>query len=98
MLLAFAIVPITVRQKQIAGSLARARRYGGASVRESELTKDVTNRLLAPTVKRLAALVTALPMKQKPDLIRRRLIAAGLGHRLTPTHFLAIKGGGIVAS
>ena len=109
MLLAFAIVlftvsvymgldAITVRQKQIAGSLARARRYGGASVRESELTKDVTNRLLAPTVKRLAALVTALPMTQNPDLIRRRLIAAGLGHRLTPTHFLAIKGGGIVAS
>ena len=109
MLLAFAIVlftvsvymgldAITVRQKQIAGSLARARRYGGASVRESELTKDVTNRLLAPTVKRLADLVTALPMTQNPDLIRRRLIAAGLGHRLTPTHFLAIKGGGIVAS
>jgi tight adherence protein C len=109
MLLAFAIVlftvsvymgldAITVRQKQIAGSLARARRYGGGSVRESELTKDVTNRLLAPTVKRLAGLVTALPMTQNPDLIRRRLIAAGLGHRLTPTHFLAIKGGGIVAS
>ena len=109
MLLAFAIVlftvsvymgldAITVRQKQIAGSLARARRYGGPSVRESELTKDVTNRLLAPTVKRLADLVTALPMTQNPDLIRRRLIAAGLGHRLTPTHFLAIKGGGIVAS
>ncbi len=109
MLLAFAIVlftvavymgldAVTVRQKQIAGSLARARRYGGASVRESELTKDVTNRLLAPAVKRLAALVTALPMTQNPDLIRRRLIAAGLGHRLTPTDFLAIKGGGIVGS
>ena len=109
MLLAFAIVlftvsvymgldAITVRQKQIAGSLARARRYGGVLVRESELTKDVTNRLLAPRSQRLAALVTALPMTQNPDLIRRRLIAAGLGHRLTPTHFLAIKGGGIVAS
>ena len=110
MLLAFAIVlftiavymgldAVTVRQKQIAGSLARARRYGGgASIRESELTKDVTNRLLAPTVKRLADLVTALPMTQNPDLIRRRLIAAGLGHRLTPTSFLAIKGGGIVGS
>jgi tight adherence protein C len=109
MLLAFAIVlftvsvymgldAITVRQKQIAGSLARARRYGGASLRESELTKDVTNRLLAPTIKRLAGLVTALPMTQNPDLIRRRLIAAGLGHRLTPTSFLAIKGAGIVGS
>jgi tight adherence protein C len=109
MLLAFAIVlftvsvymgldAITVRQKQIAGSLARARRYGGPSVRESELTRDVTNRLLAPTVKRLANLVTALPMTQNPDLIRRRLISAGLGHRLTPTSFLAIKGAGIVGS
>jgi tight adherence protein C len=109
MLLAFAIVlftiavymgldAVTVRQKQIAGSLARARRYGGVSTRETELTRDVTNRLIAPTVGRLAGLVTALPMTQNPDEIRRRLIAAGLGHRLTPTAFLAIKGGGIVAS
>ena len=37
-------------------------------------------------------------MTQNPDEIRRRLIAAGLGHRLTPTAFLAIKGGGIVGS
>ena len=44
---------ITVRQKQVAGSLARARRYGGASVRESELTKDVTNRVLAPDLPQL---------------------------------------------
>jgi tight adherence protein C len=109
MLLAFAIVlftiavymgldAVTVRQKQIAGSLARARRYGGVSTRETELTRDVTNRLIAPAVGRLASLVTALPMTQNPDLIRRRLIAAGLGHRLTPTAFLAIKGGGIVGS
>jgi tight adherence protein C len=109
MLLAFAIVlfavavymgldAVTVRQKQIAGSLARARRYGGVSTRETELTRDVTNRLIAPTVGRLANLVTALPMTQNPDEIRRRLIAAGLGHRLTPTSFLAIKGGGIVGS
>ena len=68
---------ITVRQKQIAGSLARARRYGGASVRESELTKDVTNRLLAPTVKRLAAHGAADDAEPR-RLIRRRLIAAGL--------------------
>ena len=37
-------------------------------------------------------------MTQNPDEIRRRLIAAGLGHRLTPTAFLAIKGAGIVGS
>jgi tight adherence protein C len=109
MLLAFAIVlftiavymgldAVTVRQKQVAGSLARARRYGGEATRESELTLDVTNRLIAPAARRLAGLVTALPMTQNPDLIRRRLIAAGLGHRLTPTAFLAIKGGGIVGS
>ena len=89
---------VTVRQKQVAGSLARARRYGGASARETELTNDLTDRLIAPTVKRLAGLVTKLPMTQNPDEIRRRLIAAGLGHRLNPTSFLAIKGGGIVGS
>jgi tight adherence protein C len=89
---------VTVRQKQIAGSLARARRYGGPMVRESELTRDVTNRLIAPAVKRLAALATKLPMTQSPDDIRRRLISAGLGHRLTPTTFLAIKGAGVAGS
>jgi tight adherence protein C len=109
MLLAFAIVlfavavymgldAVTVRQKQIATSLARARRYGGPSVRESELTRDVTNRLIAPMAKRLAQFATALPMTQNPDEIRRRLISAGLGHRLTPTTFLAIKGAGIAGS
>ena len=110
MLLAFAIVlftvavymgldAVTVRQKQIAGSLARARRYGGATLRESELTKDVTNRLHRPGGAQAGATSrTALPMTQNPDEIRRRLIAAGLGHRLTPTSFLAIKGAGIVGS
>ena len=50
MLLAFGIVlftiavymgldAVTVRQKQVAGSLARARRYGGGTLRETELTK-----------------------------------------------------------
>ena len=89
MLLAFGIVlftiavymgldAVTVRQKQVAGSLARARRYGGGTLRETELTKDVTNRLIAPTARKLADLATALPMTQNPDEIRRRLIAAGL--------------------
>ncbi len=109
MLLVFAIVlftvavymvldATTVRQKQIAGSLARARRYGGPSVREQELTRDVTNRLVAPAARKLAAMVTALPMTQNPDEIRRRLISAGLGHRLTPTTFLAIKGAAVAGA
>lgn len=109
MILAFAIVlfaiavymgldAVTVRQKQIATSLARARRYGGSSTRESELTRDVTNRLIAPAAKKLAQFATALPMTQNPDEIRRKLISAGLGHRLTPTTFLAIKGAAIVGS
>jgi tight adherence protein C len=109
MILVFAIVlftvavymgldAVTVRQKQIATSLARARRYGGPSVRESELTRDVTNRLIAPAAKKLAQFATALPMTQNPDEIRRKLISAGLGHRLTPTTFLAIKGAAIVGS
>jgi tight adherence protein C len=109
MLIAFAIVlftvavymvldAVTVRQKQIAGSLARARRYGGPMLRESELTRDVTNRLIAPMVQRLAALATKLPMTQSPDDIRRRLISAGLGTSLNPTTFLAIKGAGVAGS
>ena len=85
---------LTVKQKQIAGSLQRARRYGGTvSIRESELTRDVSERILAPVIHRLARIATALPMTQSPDEIRRRLNAAGLGQTLTPTAWLAIKAG-----
>src|SRR4029077_4910837 len=109
MLLAFAVVlftiavymgldAVTVRQKQVAGSLARARRYGGATLPETGPPTDVTTPLITPAARKLADCATALPMTQNPDEIRRRLIAAGLGHRLTPTSFLAIKGAGIVGS
>ena len=85
---------LTVKQKQIAGSLQRARRYGGTvSVREGELTRDVSERLLTPVIARLARIATALPMTQSPDEIRRRLNAAGLGQSLSPTTWLAIKAG-----
>src|SRR3954471_8101484 len=102
MLLAFAVVlftiavymgldAVTVRQKQIEGSLSLDRRYGGASLpragqkqdvtsrpggatrRETDRTKDVTNRLIAPAARKLAGPATALPMTQNPDEIRRRL-------------------------
>ena len=78
MLLAFAIVlftiavymgldAVTVRQKQVATSLARARRYGGeTSPRESELTKDLTNRLLVPAAQKMANLALALPLTRIP--------------------------------
>src|SRR3954447_9686069 len=109
MLLAFGIVLFTIavymgleaapaRQKRVAGSPPAPRRYGGGTLRETELTKNVTNRLLAPAARKLADLATALPMTQNPDEIRRRLIAAGLGHRLAAAAFLAIKGAGIVGS
>ena len=59
---------------------------------------DLKSGLADQVAEFVASLVTALPMTQNPDEIRRRLIAAGLGHRLTPTSFLAIKGAGIVGS
>src|SRR5215475_7196053 len=79
---------ITVRQRQLAISLRRAKRYGGlAQQREAELAKGMGERL-APTIERLARFALRLPGSLSPDELRRRLIAAGLANRVSPTTFL----------
>jgi tight adherence protein C len=87
---------LTVKQKQLAVSLRRARRYGGFTLKEqgdSGLQGSASERLLAPMLEKLARLALRLPMTASPDEIRKRLIAAGLGQRTTPQAFLAFKSG-----
>src|SRR4051794_27748569 len=84
---------LTVRQKQLAVSLRRAKRYGGFTLKEQgdELNGSASERLLSPLLDRLASLAMKLPTTASPDEIRKRLIAAGLGQRITPHGFLAFK-------
>jgi tight adherence protein C len=85
---------LTIKRKQTAVSLNRARTYGGVTgVRDYELAKNVTRRLIAPGVHRLTRIGTRLPGTASPQEIRRRIAAAGLEAKLTPQHFLALKSG-----
>jgi tight adherence protein C len=85
---------LTIKQKKTAVSLNRARTYGGvAGVRDHELARNVTRRLIAPGVHRLTRIGTRLPGTASPQEIRRRIAAAGLEAKLTPQAFLALKSG-----
>jgi tight adherence protein C len=91
----FVLDALTVKQKQTAVSLNRARTYGGigAGLRDRELAKTVSRRLLAPGVHRLTRIGTRLPGAASPDVLRKRIAAAGLEGRITPQTFLALKSG-----
>jgi tight adherence protein C len=88
-----ALEATTVRQKQLAVALRRAKGYGGFSLRQTDLGKGLGERVVAPSLERLAELAMKLPMTASLDETRRRLIAAGLGQRVSPTTFLAAKSG-----
>src|SRR5581483_3742453 len=55
-------------------------------------------RVLAPTVKRLAAVAIRLNPKASAAAIGTRLVAAGLAARFSATQFLALKSGIAIAS
>ncbi len=82
---------MTVRQRQLALSMRRAKRYGGFTLREVELGKGMGDRMLSPAIERLAGFALRLPGAISPDELRRRLIAAGLANTINPSTFLAGK-------
>src|SRR3954462_5837990 len=86
---------LTVRQKQLAVSLRRARRYGGFTLKEQgdELNGSASERLLSPLLDKLASFAMKLPTTASPDEIRKRLISAGPGPKIPPPGFLAFKSG-----
>ncbi len=90
----FVLDALTVKQKQTAVSLNRARTYGGVSgLRERDLARNVSRRLLAPGVQKLTRIGARLPGAASPDVLRKRIAAAGLEAKITPQTFLALKSG-----
>ena len=84
---------LTVRQREVAVSMRRARRYGTRNQREIETRRSVNDRLVGPLTDKLAGITLRLLPKTDPQQVHNKLLAAGLGQSMTPQMYLAIKGG-----
>ncbi|MGZ4430758.1 MAG: type II secretion system F family protein [Gaiellales bacterium] len=83
---------LTVKQREIAVSVRRAKRYGTRNQREIETRASVNDRILGPMAGKIAGMTLRLTPKTNPEQIRTRLLAAGLARDLTPQAYLAVKG------
>lgn len=88
----FLMTGLTVRQKEIAVSVRRAKRYGVRSQREIETRRSVNDRLIGPAANRMAEVMQKLLPRTNPQQIHQRLMSAGLGQSMTPQMYLAIRG------
>ena len=86
----FALQALTVQKKQVALSLRRARTYGGHTLREAELGKSVSDRVVGPAAHRLASVALRMTPKGSLDETRKKLSGAGMT-RTNPTSYLAAK-------
>ena len=84
---------LTVRQREVAVTLRKAKRYGVQSQREVETRRSVNDRLVGPLTAKVAGVTQRLLPRTDPNLIANRLMAAGLARSMSPQMYLAIKGG-----
>src|SRR5438067_1808602 len=89
---------LTVRQREVAVSVRRARRYGARDQREIDTRRSVNDRLVGPLTNKFANLTLKLMPKTDPQQIHAKLRAGGLGQSMTPQMYLAIKGALIAVS
>src|SRR4051812_49760258 len=80
---------VTVRQRQLALSMRRAKSYGGLTLREVELGKGMGDRVLSPAIDRLAGWALRPPGAGSPGRLRPPPIAAGVGEPDQPQTFPA---------
>ncbi len=81
-----------------ARSIRRAAEYGRIRIPRSEQELvHFRERVLSPLAGKLAAIPLKLSPKTNVEAIGSRLVAAGLTQRLTPSTFLTIKGGTLLA-
>jgi tight adherence protein C len=96
---AFAVAQVATYPSRLKErSIRRAAEYGRVRIPEKadELLK-FRERVVAPAAKRLATIPLKLNPRTSVETIGARLQAAGLSQRITPSSFLAIKGGGFIA-
>src|SRR5437763_14664564 len=84
---------LTVRQREVALSVRRAKRYGMRNQREIETRRSVNDRVFGPMANRLAGVTIKLMPKTNPDDVANKLLAAGLARSLSPQTYLAMKTG-----
>jgi Type II secretion system (T2SS), protein F len=108
MLLFFAFLPLalavfvlgevaTAPQRRRSLALRRAAKYGARRVQTEDTLPRFRERVVGPGVERLAGLALRVNPKVSADAIGRRLIAAGLGQRISTSQFLAVKTGLAIA-
>jgi len=84
---------VTLPARERLLSFARAATYGRrAQKRERQVAGSLRERALLPAMERLARAVLRINPKMSVEQIALKLLSAGLGRRVTPTAFLAMKG------
>ena len=84
---------LTVRQREVAVSLGKAKRYGVQTQREVETRRSVNDRIVGPLTAKVAGVTQRVLPRTDPNVIANRLMAAGLARSMSPQMYLALKGG-----
>ncbi len=82
----------TLPARQRATSVRRAATYGRFRVRTGLERESLRNRALVPLSQSLAGMVLRLNPRTTSESVGLKLQAAGLGKKISPTSFLAVKG------
>ncbi len=89
---------LTVKQREIAITLRKAKRYGTRDQREIETRRSVNDRIVGPLTQQIADVTQKILPKSDPNEIHARLMAAGLSRSMSPQMYLALKGGLVVTA
>ena len=89
---------LTVKQREIAITLRKAKRYGTRDQREIETRRSVNDRIVGPLTQQIADITQKILPKSDPNEIHARLMAAGLSRSMSPQMYLALKGGLVVTA
>jgi len=84
---------LTVRQRQVAVSLGKAKRYGVQTQRDVETRRSVNDRIVGPLTAKIAGVTQRVLPRTDTNVIANRLMAAGLARSMSPQMYLALKGG-----
>ena len=84
------LVTLPARQRFL--SVRRAATYGRMEIPSGTPDEGVKERVITPISEWLSRWALRVNPRSSTDVVRQRLMAAGLGLRITPTAFLAVKG------